>query len=690
MEEDTNLEETTGHILTPDTDSSLKGTEGRDSVLPSPSRRAFLGRVTTATIAAGVVASTSGLPGQATAEAQTVATCSISPIYCNDRGCDIGPLAPPDRAQAAFKVRVDAATFEGNKTIPLHPCNGDEQNIPNFAAVYSKGLPHDATTGIVDPTAYNLLLTALKSGLPSDFNNIPLGCTNGVCQASEAISRFSADNGADAAQPIQRRLVNPQSALAFDLEGVDSHQAAAGPPSATLCPVALPPAPSYSSAEEIGEMAELYWMALARDVPFSKYASTQLTIDAANDLSRFSDFRGPKELGPDLLACRVTPHTLFRGITRSRPLNPNNTCNDSAGIDDLKGPYVSQFLLRSAPYGRQCIGAKIKTLLPVSQGGKDYLTTFAEWLNIQNGCKPTASDRLDPTLRYIRSGRDLTSYVQVDLVFQAFFNACLILLTKPSPVTSSADDCSGGGIGAPFDAGNPYTCAHSKTQEGFDTFGGQHLKALLVETHNRALKAAWYQKWSVHRRLRPEEFGGRLQVCLTSPVGYPWCQFSSDLSLLQNGVLPKINSTYGSYLLPQAYPEGSPLHPSYPQGHATVAGACATILKAWFIEETPFPNPVEATDDGTGTVAYTGSDAGQLTVGSELNKLASNIGLARDFAGVHWRSDYAQGILLGEAVAISVLQDYGFTYNENKENFFQGFSLTKFDGTKITVGQKPA
>ena len=30
---------------------------------------------------------------------------------------------------------------------------------------------------------------------------------------------------------------------------------------------------------------------------------------------------------------------------------------------------------------------------------------------------------------------------------------------------------------------------------------------------NRALKAAWYQKWSVHRRLRPEEFGGRLQVC---------------------------------------------------------------------------------------------------------------------------------------------------------------------------------
>ncbi|HEY5177407.1 MAG TPA: hypothetical protein VII95_17755 [Terriglobales bacterium] len=31
-----------------------------------------------------------------------------------------------------------------------------------------------------------------------------------------------------------------------------------------------------------------------------------------------------------------------------------------------------------------------------------------------------------------------------------------------------------------------------------------------------------------------------------------------------------------------AFPEGCPQHPSYGQGHATVASICVTIVKAWF------------------------------------------------------------------------------------------------------------
>ena len=76
---------------------------------------------------------------------------------------------------------------------------------------------------------------------------------------------------------------------------------------------------------------------------------------------------------------------------------------------------------------------------------------------------------------------------------------------------------------------------------------------------------------------------------------------------------------------------------------------------------------------------YTGSDV--LTVGGELNKLASNVALGRNTAGVHWRSDGTESMLLGEAVAISILRDGKSCYNEN----FNGFSLTKFDGTTITV-----
>ena len=80
-------------------------------------------------------------------------------------------------------------------------------------------------------------------------------------------------------------------------------------------------------------------------------------------------------------------------------------------------------------------------------------------------------------------------------------------------------------------------------------------------------------------------------------------------------------------------------------------------------------------------VAYAGTS---LTVGGELNKLASNIALGRDHAGVHYRSDGWQGILLGEKVAIDILNNLGYLFNED----FAGFSFTSFEGKKIVAGQK--
>jgi hypothetical protein len=143
----------------------------------------------------------------------------------------------------------------------------------------------------------------------------------------------------------------------------------------------------------------------------------------------------------------------------------------------------------------------------------------------------------------------------------------------------------------------------------------------------------------------------------------------------------------GTYFLAQAYPEGCPQHPSYAQGHASIAGACATILKAAFDGSAPFSvltngKLVTASGDGLSLVPYTGSDASQITVNGEINKLASNIGLGRDFAGIHWRSDYRAGLMLGEAVAISILRDQSNLYAGEQ---FAGFTITKFDGTTTTI-----
>ena len=190
------------------------------------------------------------------------------------------------------------------------------------------------------------------------------------------------------------------------------------------------------------------------------------------------------------------------------------------------------------------------------------------------------------------------------------------------------------------------------------------------------LKAVWYEKWYVHRVIRPEEFGGRIHLNLTGQRNYP-----IDASILDSRAVQEVFARNTTYLLPLQYREGCPQHPSYAQGHGVIAGACVTILKWFFDESFVIPEPVVPSDDGTQLLPYGSSDAAQMTLGNEVDKLAGNIGIGRNFAGVHYRSDYQQGLLLGEALAISVLRDQAAIYSEN----YQGFTFTRFDGRRETV-----
>ena len=70
----------------------------------------------------------------------------------------------------------------------------------------------------------------------------------------------------------------------------------------------------------------------------------------------------------------------------------------------------------------------------------------------------------------------------------------------------------------------------------------------------------------------------------------------------------------------------------------------------------------------------------------DAGTLALNVAVGRDTAGVHFRKDEIEGIVLGEATAISVLTDANATYHEP----FEGFSLTTFDGEAVTLDVNPA
>ena len=112
-----------------------------------------------------------------------------------------------------------------------------------------------------------------------------------------------------------------------------------------------------------------------------------------------------------------------------------------------------------------------------------------------------------------------------------------------------------------------------------------------------------------------------------------------------------------------------------------MAGAAVTVLKAFFKGSYVIPNPVQASADGLSLVSYNGP---VLTIEGELSKLATNISIGRDAAGVHFRSDSDDGLVLGEAMAISVLSDLVNTYHED----FTGFTFNKFDGTSVTISKR--
>jgi hypothetical protein len=186
-------------------------------------------------------------------------------------------------------------------------------------------------------------------------------------------------------------------------------------------------------------------------------------------------------------------------------------------------------------------------------------------------------------------------------------------------------------------------------------------------------KASAHQKWAVHRSIRPEEMAARVHNHLTGAASYP-----IHPKLLNSPVLREVFSRFGTYLLPMAYPNGCPAHPSYPAMHAVVAGAGITALKAIYDEDAVIPNPVVPSEDGLELLPYEG---GVLTVGGELNKLGANVAFGRDVAGVHFRSDGVDGLRLGEDVTISVLRDLHDTFGSP----FAGFTFTRFDGTTMTV-----
>lgn len=374
------------------------------------------------------------------------------------------------------------------------------------------------------------------------------------------------------------------------------------------------------SVEMLGDVAELYWASVCRDVPFLDYTS-DATIGAA----------------------RVELESIDENRFNAGSFGARMPCVHEGG-------YVSQFLLKPFPLNGSWITQRIRCPTPQS----NFLTSYDDWIASQNGKRTSLTTTYLGGRRYIHNGRSLAEFVRTDFSFQAFLCAGLILQGWGRQVL------------------NEKLPARTRfSSSAFVRNGWPEIWALLAEASQMALEDCWYWKWRVFRRLRPEELAGR---AVYSSGEENFREVAQRISSL--GAVQWSRRIFGTQLLSQAYPEGAPLHPAFPGGHAEIAGACVTILKVFTDPSFRIPAAVQATDNGLGL----GTIRGELSLEGELNKLAWNIAFGRTYAGIHYRSDQIQGLRLGENIALKILSEKSAGAG-NRVNV----RLRRFDGSHTEV-----
>ncbi|MEM6478336.1 MAG: hypothetical protein AAF647_04735 [Pseudomonadota bacterium] len=685
------------------------------------------------------------------------------------------------RKKLSVQVREEAAAVARGR--PHYPQNANGEANDALAraladpdawievhGTFTKGLEHDAF-GRVRGKDLIALVEGLNQAHASSqaAKNTPFPGVYTTGNAAELnVPLFSGAHQRPAKpQSGSRTPESPLSGHVFDLQGADADA------------VGIPPAPELGSDELIAEMAEVYGAAILRDAPFSEMASKAKKVaKAIADLPFFKNETTGQAERRRKARGAVSAKTLFDGSTPGSKEGPyisqfmlagsmarSSLQPDQLEVDALDDPQMAAITTDAQPlaapladsealaargisgpatpqdgfirYGVQAIDQRFIGHLE----NFDHMTEWQTWLDVQNGAnRRDMFDRYqaDGAARFPSTPRDLATYVHFDELEQAYRNAALLLLAS----------------GQPTDRGLPEGNGHP-TRAAFATFGGPHILSLVGEVSSRALKAVRRQKFNYHLRARPEVVAAGIALAWTGgeaaeSLGSQRAAFErmadelNAVGLLED--VAKLNQKRNkeiwdaqyaasggadlgpltpetNALLPMAFPEGSPMHAAYGAGHATVAGACVTVLKAFFEmfdtmsappraafgiydiikqhagypgtfpahlfgdkrlingggEEFVQPEIYEA-DPANDAKVLRPVPGASLTIQGELDKLAANISIGRNFAGVHYYTDYFESIRLGERVAVSMLQEHMLTYREPVSMRF-----TSFDGDSVMI-----
>jgi hypothetical protein len=405
-------------------------------------------------------------------------------------------------------------------------------------------------------------------------------------------------------------------------------------------PGMMPPAPNPTGVRNAGEMIDLYVMEQFRDVPFVEYpnepggtgprgSAEGNRQDPGKDHQRQYSDSIPGVI--DALNGDLTTIEKQLGGSWWHDTDRLFVEADTANLD--WGPYLSQYLLHDV----RMWALPIEQQYLSYEAGVNYNDTRSDWLTTLAGRDETSAE-INPNSpdsdesSYISTGRDLATIVNAEPPYQEYLIAGLHLLENGS-----------------FADGLPYNSRDDGSVLGYTSSGPAGFVDILARGARQALLAAFYQKYYVHFRCRPETYAGRLHAQRNDDR-----EFGISDVLTNSAVLSRRNND--TDFLSTVYEEGSPVHPAYPSGHSVIAGACGTILKIMF-RNTDWEDDYYVPTPGGNSRETVPVPSGHNGTYQEIDKLMSNIGLARLFAGVHYYSDHYQAIKLGEQVAVGLLVD---------------------------------
>ncbi len=220
------------------------------------------------------------------------------------------PFAEPyaagsERARQAKAVRDLATEISRLQPQALTRTNGEEADHgPQYPANFTKGLAHDKNGVLAFPEDYRCFVEAINAPDPTLFEKdvqtfetrerkndpdaeLPFNCKRLEKTKSKTLEKVSAK---------WRGWESPRAGHVFELEGPDAGA------------VGMAPAPRVGSSELAAEMAEVYGLAILRDVPFSVIAK------GGGEKLCGDDKKGKAELSAKDVVDHLNDMDFFKGI----------------------------------------------------------------------------------------------------------------------------------------------------------------------------------------------------------------------------------------------------------------------------------------------------------------------------------------------------------------------------------------